>query len=73
MDNFYKLLGRRQALQDFLSHGPFPHRLDKLLDNYKVNIGLKENHAHIPQGILYVILGQFSMTTQFLETDFKLF
>ncbi len=41
MHNFYDLLTRGQALQDFLPYGPLFNPADKILDYFKVDIGFQ--------------------------------
>jgi len=50
MHDLDDLLSRRQTAHHFLSNGTFSDTGDKILDDLKVNVGLKQRQANLAHG-----------------------
>jgi len=64
MDDAHQRLAGRQALVDLESDRARPDGLDELLDHRQRDVRLKQRHAHLPQGIADVLLGEPAAATQ---------
>src|SRR5690554_348203 len=67
LDDLDELLAGREALRDLLTHRTLAHPLDEVLDHRQGDIRLEERPAHLPQGVLDVVLGQARLTLDGLE------
>ncbi len=63
------LLGRRQALGDFLADRLLGDLGDEILDDLEVDVGLEQRKAHLLHALADIVLGQLAFATQLLKTD----
>ena len=61
------LLRRRQRVQHFLPHRPRLDAFDELFDDFEIDVGFEQRHAHFAQGGLHVFGGEASFAAQVLE------
>ena len=73
IDNFYDSLRGCQCLKNFLTYRPLLDAFYKILDNLEINISLKQRHANIAHGLIYIVLGQLSVSAQLFECCLKPF
>ena len=67
------LLGRRQALEDFLPHGALAHRSHEILNHLEVDVRLKQHQTNLAQGLLDVVFGQVSFAAKLLKNTVEFF
>ena len=71
-DDFDDLLGGRKGGEHFLAHGLFLDRLDKLLDDPEMDVGLEQRHADLAQRGFHIFGREFAFAAQVLEDALEL-
>ena len=72
-DNFDHLLGRGEALGDFLSNRPLLDALLQVLRHLVVNVRLEEGPPNFAEHGRHLLGGDFSVPLELLEGLFELF
>jgi hypothetical protein len=67
MDYLYNLLAGRQAVKDFLPHGPFGYRADKLLGDLEIYVSFQQGSTNFTQCFGNIFFRKFAMPSQILK------
>jgi hypothetical protein len=67
VDDLDECLARREALVDFLADHPRPDTVDERLDDGQRHVRLEQRHAHLPQRVPDVFLGQAATPAQSVD------
>ena len=67
MNDFNYLLGWGETLQDFLANSAGADSFHEVLDHLEIHVGFQEGQANFFQGLRDVLLGQFSVSPEFLK------
>ncbi len=67
VDDFDDLLGGGEAFEHVVADGPFLDFGDEVFDDFEVDVGLQEGHAHFAHSVVDVCFGQFAPAPEFFE------
>ena len=73
VDDLDDLLGGGEAFENLLPDRALADRLDEVLDDLVVHVGLKEGHLDLPHGLLDVGFIQFSFRAKLFERRAQFF
>jgi len=71
MNDFYDLLARGEAFKNFLAECLLFYVTDKVFNNFKINISLKERQPYFFKGCIYVLFIDEASAFEFFENRFK--
>ncbi len=60
-----------RLVQHLLTNGPRLDGLDKILNDFKIDIRLQEGNPHLFHGLLDILLRQFSMASELLKNSIQ--
>ena len=69
VDDLDDLLSGEQTLHDLGADGAVGDLLDEIAHDLEVDVGLEQRELDLPHPGLDVVLGQFALTSEFLESS----